>query len=69
MRKESDFDIADRITLYYNGDAKLDEVIKNYEDYIKDGVLALEIKKDESLELVTELNELKVALKVEKIKK
>ena len=69
LRKESDFDIADRITLYYNGDAKLDEVIKNYEDYIKDEVLALEIKKDESLELVTELNELKVALKVEKIKK
>ena len=47
LRKEKGFDIADRINLFYNGDEYFDEVLKDYEEYIKEETLTIElIKKD-----------------------
>ena len=67
MRKEKDFDIADRIKLYYFGDIK--DVIDKFSDYIKKETLALEITKKESLKEEYDLNGKLVKLDVERVKK
>ena len=43
LRKEKDFEIENRIKLYYSGDSTIDKVMKDYEDYIKDETLSVEI--------------------------
>ena len=45
MRKEANFEILDKIYVYYNGDAEVEEIINKYQENIKQEVLALEIKK------------------------
>lgn len=67
MRKEKDFEIENRIKLYYNGDKEIDNVFKNYEDYIKDETLSTEIIKDESLEKTYKVNDKEIGLDVKKI--
>ncbi len=42
MRKEAGLEIADRITLYYEGDAHLAEVLRAHRDYVLREVLAAE---------------------------
>ena len=50
LRKEKDFNIADRINLYYNSDSEFDKVVENFMDMIKGEVLAVDIiKTDKSL--------------------
>jgi isoleucyl-tRNA synthetase len=51
LRKTVGLDIADRITLYYSGDTTINEVVKEYEEYIKNEVLAtkIEVKKTEEI--------------------
>ena len=43
IRKDSGFDIMDRIVLYFNGSQRVNEVVNKYEDYIKTETLAKEI--------------------------
>ena len=43
MRKESGYEVTDRINLYY-GESKLSDLIENHADWIRDEVLAREIK-------------------------
>jgi len=43
LRKTKDFDIADRITLYYNGDDEVTEAVNKFEDFIKNETLSTEI--------------------------
>ena len=45
MRKEANFEILDKIYVYYDGDAEVEEIINKYQENIKQEVLALEIKK------------------------
>ena len=52
LRKTLDFDISDRINTIYNSDPKVEEAIKQYEQYIKDETLSLTITKGEAKELV-----------------
>ena len=52
LRKTLDFDISDRINTVYNSDPKVEETIKQYEQYIKDETLSLTITKGEAKELV-----------------
>ena len=52
LRKTLDFDISDRINIVYNSDPKVEEAIKQYEQYIKDETLSLTITKGEAKELV-----------------
>ncbi len=54
LRKNKDFNIVDRITLEYEGNDKIDEVFKEYADYIKNETLATEIIKKT---LDTEVND------------
>ena len=66
LRKEKDFDIADRINLFYNGDSYFEEVLSDYNDYIKKETLSLDIIKKEDLSIDVELNDIKVYLDVER---
>ncbi len=47
IRKNIDLNVVDRITIEYYSDEKVDEVIKDFNDYIKRETLALEITKKE----------------------
>ena len=44
MRKESGFEILDRITLYHDGSDRIASVIQNHETLIKEEVLAIAIE-------------------------
>ena len=68
LRKEKDFDIENRINLYYNSNDYFDTVIKEFEDYIKDETLAIDIIKKEDLTNKYDINDLEIYLDVEKIK-
>jgi len=67
LRKNNDFNIVDRIKLYYSGDLDFDLCIGKFESYIKDETLAIEIVKDKNLEETFDLNGHNVKLKVEKV--
>lgn len=71
LRKSKDFDIADRITLYYAGDDKLETAIMAFQDMIKEETLSVEIveKKDLKEESICTLNGMTCKLDVEVIKK
>jgi len=44
LRKEAGFQIADRITLYYEGDAALMDVLQTHRDYVLREVLGQEAR-------------------------
>lgn len=56
IRKNKDFNVADRITLYYNGDEDIDKCIAKFSDYIKNETLSLEIVKNDNLQEKYDLN-------------
>jgi isoleucyl-tRNA synthetase len=47
MRKDSSFEVMDKITIYMTGNALLENVVKQYKDYIMSETLAVEIVFDE----------------------
>ena len=65
LRKTKDFDVADRIKLYYYGDIK--EVVNNFETYIKTETLSEEIIEKDNLTEEFDLNGKLVKLDVEKV--
>ena len=65
MRKEKDFDITDRIKLYYSGDIK--KAISKFDEYIKKETLSLEIIEDNNIESSFDLNGIEVKLDVERV--
>ena len=65
LRKVKDFDVADRITLYYNGD--IESIISEFTDYIKKETLSIDIVKKEDLSESFNLNGIDVKLDVEKV--
>ena len=67
LRKNSNFEITDRINLYYNGDEDFDKCVSKFDSYIKDETLAVSLEKDESLNDPSDLNGHSVSLKVEKV--
>lgn len=67
LRKTADYNIVDRIKLYYSGDEDFDRCISKFEKYIKDETLSLSIDKDDSLTESFDLNGHDVKLKVEKV--
>jgi len=48
MRKDSSFEIMDKITIYMTGNDLLEEVVKEYKDYIMSETLAVDIVFDET---------------------
>jgi isoleucyl-tRNA synthetase len=47
LRKTAEFDISDRIVLYYQASPKLAESIAKYQDYIMGETLSLELRAEE----------------------
>ena len=65
IRKEKDYDIADRIILYYDGN--IEDVIEKFEDYIKKETLAVDIKTNNNIEESYDLNGRIVKLDTERV--
>ncbi len=65
LRKVKDFDVADRIILYYDGN--IDSIISEFTDYIKKETLSVDIVKKEDLSENFNLNGIDVKLDVERI--
>ena len=67
-RKEQDLIITEHINVTYNGEEDIDKMLEKYQDYVKNETLADSIKKDSSLELNDNLNDIKFAVKIERIR-
>ncbi len=67
LRKEADFVITDHINLYYHGDEMFDKMLALYDEYIKNETLADSLVEDQNIEKNTELNDVIVGLRVERI--
>ncbi|WP_407313012.1 isoleucine--tRNA ligase [Desulfosporosinus sp. SB140] len=68
MRKNNDYEMMDRIKIFFDSDEKMAEAVKIFEDYIKQETLADSIEKisDDSLEKQN-LNGHETGLKLEKL--
>ena len=64
LRKDSGFDIADRIITTYNADEEFAKAIENNEEYVKNETLTIELIKDENLAKDMLLNEFNVGIKL-----
>ena len=49
LRKNKDFNVADRITLFYNGDEEVDKCVESFAEYIKNETLSLDFVKKDNL--------------------
>lgn len=56
LRKTKDFNVADRITLYYNGDEDVDKCVEVFAEYIKNETLSLNIVKKDVQQEKCDLN-------------
>ena len=56
LRKNKDFNVADRITLYYSGDEDIDKCVESFSEYIKNETLSLDIVKKDGLTEKCDLN-------------
>ena len=68
LRKAKDFDIADRITLYYNGDDEVTEAVDKYSEFIKSETLSIDIKVKFNLTEEVDLNGHTTQIDVERAK-
>jgi len=66
IRKNKEFDIVDRINLFYNGDEEFVKALNKYMDYIKSETLAVEVVQKENLTDKFDLNGHEVYLDIEK---
>jgi len=66
MRKECNFDIADRIKTTYNADGEFVKAIEEYNEYVKNETLTIELVFAENLDKDMTLNEYSVGIKLEK---
>ena len=60
LRKERDYNITDRIKIYYEENEEFERVLEEYGDYIKGETLAVEISKKYNLTEELKINDLKV---------
>ena len=67
LRKNNDFNVIDRIKVYYDADEEYEKALNNNLEFIKNETLALEFIKDTSDYETFDINDHKVKLKVEKI--
>ena len=67
LRKNKDFNIVDRINVYYEENEKLEKVIEEFMDTIKNETLAIEITKKDNDGEVLDLNGINVKVDVQKI--
>ena len=68
LRKQKEFDIIDRINIYYDGDKEVENSVDSFKDFIKNETLAIEIIKGKSSNEV-DLNGHNATIDVEVVKK
>ena len=68
LRKEKDFNIVDRIRLYYKTDDEAKEAIQHFEEFIKNETLSLELIEKENLSYQIDLNGHEATIDVEQVK-
>ncbi len=66
LRKSKDFDVADRIKLYYSADEEIKETFETFGEYIKDETLSLDIIETDNLTENFDINGHEVKMNVEK---
>ena len=67
LRKEKDFEITDRINIYYGKNKEFEESIKEFISLIKNETLCIELIAKEGLDKSFDLNGIEVYLDVERI--
>ena len=67
LRKTNNYNVIDRINIYYDSNEEFEEVLKEFNEYIKNDTLAINILKKDILEK-TDLNGIEVGLELERIK-
>ena len=66
IRKENDYNIVDRINLYYKGDEEVDEAVNKFNEFIKKETLAINISVKEGINNSYDLNGHEVFIETEK---
>ena len=66
LRKEKDYEITDRINIYYDGSENFVDIVKQFKDYIMKETLAIEITIKNNLTTVYDLNGESVKFDIEK---
>ena len=66
LRKESNFNIIDRINLYYQADELVEQSINDFEEFIKKETLAISIEKSENVDNDLDLNGHNIKIKIER---
>ena len=66
IRKESDYNIVDRIELYYNGDETVNKAVDKFNEFIKKETLAVDIIVKEDIETSYDLNGHEVFIETKK---
>ena len=67
LRKTNDFNVVDRIKVYYNGDSEFTDALNKNIEFIKNETLTKEFILDENLTESFDINDHDVKLKVERI--
>lgn len=67
IRKSNNFDIVDRIKVYYEANDEYTNRINDYLDMIKDETLAIEFNKENNLTDEYDINDYKVKFKLERL--
>ena len=69
LRKELNFEITDKIKVYYSGNENITKAIENKSDYIKNEILATELFLNDNEKEMTEIdiNDINIKVKIEKI--
>lgn len=66
LRKNTGLDVADRISIKYNGPEEIINAIINFTDYIKNETLATSIEKDSDCQTSLSINEYDITVTIEK---
>ena len=67
LRKTNDYDIADRINIYYTSNDEYSDSIKDYLEFIKNETLGINIERQDNIEENTTINDYKVGIKLERV--
>ncbi|MBQ4060790.1 MAG: class I tRNA ligase family protein, partial [Bacilli bacterium] len=67
LRKNKDFDIVDRIKVYYSSDDEFTKALRNNEEYIKSETLAVELINEKTTDESYNLNDHEVFIAIKKI--
>ena len=67
LRKDSGFEVTDRINIFYDTDDKLNNSLEKFVDEIKSETLADNLKRSTLKEEKIELNDKTIAMKIERI--